>query len=168
MIHSMTDPERSATGRHRPAATDELNAFVTAYLPRLRAALAVWAGADQVDEAIAETLLVLSRQPDRVMGMTNPRGYLYRVARSKLRGSRRKEPVLPPVPAHLLPDIEPELPAALASLSQPQRTAVYLMAGLDWSAREVGDVLGIAPTTVHNHYQRGLGKLRHALGEVHS
>lgn len=144
----------------------DVDAFVEAYLPRLRAALAVWAGPDRVDEAVAETLLHLSRQPERVLRMDNPRGYLYRVARSRLRGSRRREPVLPPVPPTLLPDIEPQLPAALASLPERQRVAVYLMAGLGWSAREVGDVLGIAPTSVHNHYQRGLAKLRHHLGEV--
>ncbi len=144
----------------------ELSAFVEAYLPRLRAALSAWAGPDQVDDAVAETLLHLSQQPGRVMGMDNPRGYLYRVARSKLRGSRRMVPVLPPVPAAMQPEVEPGLPAALAELPDRQRVAVYLMAGLGWTAREVGDVLGIAPTSVHNHYRRGLEKLRHRLGEV--
>ena len=144
----------------------DLDAFVATYLPRLRAALSVWAGVDQVDEAVADTLLHLSRQPDRVMAMENPRGYLYQVARNRLRGRSRKEPVLPPVPPTMLPEIEPGLPSALASLPERQRVAVYLMAGLGWSAREVGDVLGIAPTSVHNHYQRGLAKLRRCLGEV--
>jgi RNA polymerase sigma factor (sigma-70 family) len=145
---------------------DDLTSFVAAYLPRLRAALLAWAGEDAVDEAVAETLLHLSRQPERVLGMANPRGYLYRVARSKLRGSRRKVPVLPPVPAAHLPEIEPGLPAALASLPERQRVALFLMAGLGWTAREVGEVLGIAPTSVHNHYQRGLARLRETIGEV--
>lgn len=150
----------------RATAADELTEFVTAYLPRLRAALLAWAGEDAVDEAVAETLLHLSGQPERVMGMANPRGYLYRVARSRLRGSRRKVPVLPPVPAAQLPEIEPGLPAALAGLPERQRVTVLLMGGLGWSAREVADVLGIAPTSVHNHYQRGLSRLRQTIGEV--
>ena len=124
----------------------DLETFVTAYLPRLRAALRALGGPEQVDEAVAETLLHLSRQPERVMSMDNPRGYLYRVARSKLRNTRRTVPNLPPVPAAVLPEIEPRLSAALASLPQRQRAAVYLMAGLGVRpAREVGDVLGIAP-----------------------
>jgi DNA-directed RNA polymerase specialized sigma24 family protein len=100
------------------------------------------------------------------MGMDNPRGYLYRVARSKLRRSWRKEPLLPPVPAVVSPEVEPRLPELLAALPERQRVAVYLMAGLGWTAREVGDVLGIAPTSVHTHYQRGIVKLRRQIGEV--
>ncbi len=168
MIVPMPEAGGRAVDPGAKATDADLDAFVAAYLPRLRAALGVWAGVDQVDEAVADTLLHLSRQPERVMSMDNPRGYLYRVARSKLRGSRRRTPLLPPVPAAAIPEIEPQLPAALASLPERQRVAVYLMAGLGWTAREVGDVLGIAPTSVHSHYQRGLAALRRAIGEVTS
>lgn len=167
MIVRMTGagPEPGRTGSEENPSHD-LEPFLTAYLPRLRAALAVWAPPDAVEEAVSETLLHLSRQPERVLGMANPRGYLYRVARSKLRGSRRKAPVLPPVEPARLPEVEPGLPEAMAALPERQRVAVFLIGGLDWSAREVADVLGIAPTSVHNHYQRGLAKLRRSLGEV--
>lgn len=147
-------------------SSPELTVFVEAYLPRLRAALLLWAGPDEVDDAIAETLLHLAQQSERVLRMDNPRGYLYRVGRRKLGGPRRLVPVLPPVPVALQPEVEPALPAALAGLPPRQRSAVYLMAGLGWTAREVGDLLGIAPTSVHNHYRRGLEKLRRHLGEV--
>lgn len=160
-----TDPAQEAAG---PTGDASLSRFVARFEPRLRNALLAWAGPHDVDDAVAETLLHLMGQPHRVLAMANPEGYLYRVARSKLRGSRRRHPVLPPVPPVLQPEVEPGLPAALAALTPRQRTAVFLMGGLGWTAAEVGEFLGIAPTSVHNHYQRGLARLRRDLGEVTS
>ena len=147
------------------APGSDLEDFAAHFLPRLRAALRAYAPRDRVDDAVAETMLYLSQNAERVLAMDNPHGYLYRVARSKLRGDRRLPVVLPEVPPSVMPEVEPELPTALAELPQRQRVAVYLMGGLGWSAREVGEALGIAPTSVHNHYQRGLRRLRHRLGE---
>jgi RNA polymerase sigma factor (sigma-70 family) len=56
---------------------------------------------------------------------------------------------------------------ALAGLSERQRTAVVLVYGFGWTMREVGDVTGIAVTSIQNHLERGMEKLRRSL-EVHS
>jgi RNA polymerase sigma factor (sigma-70 family) len=60
--------------------------------------------------------------------------------------------------------MEPGLPEALGSLSENQRMAVFLVYGMEWTRREVSDLLGISINTVGNHLERGLRKLRRALG----
>jgi DNA-directed RNA polymerase specialized sigma24 family protein len=133
--------------------------------PRLRAALTPLADADSVDDAIAEAFAYLCRQPDRILAMENPGGYLYRVARSHL-PKRRRPPALPPVVAALQPMVEPGLPAALAKLTERQRVAVFLIAGMGWSAREVAEFIDLGETSVRSHYDRGMAKLRVLIGEV--
>jgi len=134
--------------------------------PRLRQALFAYAGPHDVDDAIGETFAVLCTDPERILAMGNPHGYLYRIARDKVRGRRRLDPVLPPVRHALQPEVTPELAPALARLSPNQRTSVFLAAGLGWSWVEIGEFLGTGPSTVRNHYRRGIEKLRTAIGEV--
>lgn len=59
---------------------------------------------------------------------------------------------------------EPGLPKALAALSQRQRLAVVLVHGYDYTLREVAELMGIKPTTVQIHLDRGLLRLRSLLG----
>jgi RNA polymerase sigma factor (sigma-70 family) len=63
-----------------------------------------------------------------------------------------------------MPDVEPHLPDAMARLSERQRVAVFLVYGLGWTRREVGELLGISTNSVGAHLSRGLAKLRSALG----
>ena len=135
------------------------------FSPRLRAALTPLGDADGVEDAIADAFEYLCAHPDRVLAMDNPGGYLYRVARSRF-GRRRRTPTLPPVPPAVLPQVEPGLPKALASLTENQRVAVFLVDGMGWRAAEVAEYLGTAETTVRNHRDRGLAKLRILMGEV--
>src|SRR5207253_2989117 len=78
----------------------------------------------------------------RVGAMANPVGYLYRVAQSsvrrQLRWQRRVE--LPEVPSERLPDIEPGLSRALASLTARQRVAVMLVHAHGWTHDEAAVV----------------------------
>ena len=144
---------------------DRLSEAFAELSPRLRAALTPLAAPDAVDDAVAEAFAYLCAQPDRVLSMANPGGYLYRIARNHL-GRRRKRPVLPPVPPTVMPQVEPGLPAALATLSEKQRVAVFLIAGLGWKPGEVAEMLGVGDTSVRTHYDRGIAKLRRHLGEV--
>jgi RNA polymerase sigma factor (sigma-70 family) len=59
---------------------------------------------------------------------------------------------------------EPGLPAALAGLTQRQRVAVVLVHGYGYTLREVAELTGIRQTTVQNHLNRGLARLRSTLG----
>ena len=64
------------------------------------------------------------------------------------------------------PWTEPKLAEALAQLTEHQRVSVVLVYGFEWHLREVGDLLGVKPTTIQNHVTRGLARLRAALEGV--
>ena len=130
--------------------------------PKLRRALVAALGSEPGREAAAEALAYACEHWERVRGMDKPVGYLYRVGQTRSRSGR--EPVGFPVPAEVgMPWVEPGLAGALAALSEHQRVAVVLAHGFGWTHREVGDVLGVAPSTVQNHVERGLANLRAAL-----
>jgi len=95
--------------------------------------------------------------------MENPAGYLYRVGRSRTTSGRRL-PSFVPVPADRLPEVEPGLPAALGGLSDKQRVAVVMVHGYGWPRQETADMLEVTVSTLDTHLQRGLAKLRNALG----
>ena len=141
---------------------EEFVEFVGAAEPRLRQALAALCGVEDARDAVAEGLAYAWQHWDRVRAMTNPVGYVYRVARSRTR-RRRSRALFPAVGAGVA-EVEPGLPAALAQLPDRQRVAVLLVHGWDWSQVEVADVMGVSVSTVRNHLRRGLERLREALG----
>ena len=59
---------------------------------------------------------------------------------------------------------EPHLPRAMATLSASQRKVVFLVEGLGLSQREVAGLLSVRRSTVRTHLNRGISKLREALG----
>jgi DNA-directed RNA polymerase specialized sigma24 family protein len=148
-----------------PVAAD-FEAFVLATEPPLRRALVAAYGFEDGREAAAEALAYAWERWDQIREMPNAAGYLFRVARSSVsRGRRWRRPVpllgAPPGGEH---SFEPGLPAALASLSQRQRLAVVLVHGFGYTLREVADLTGLKITTVQNHLERGLSRLRDQLG----
>lgn len=140
----------------------EFSEFVVVVEPRLRQALAAACGLEDARDATADGLAYAWQHWDRVRTMTNPAGYVYRVARSRAR-RRRRRPMFPE-PSSSLPDVEPGLGPALAALPERQRVAVLLVHGWDWSYAEAADLMGISVSTLRNHLRRGLERLRTALG----
>jgi DNA-directed RNA polymerase specialized sigma24 family protein len=63
-----------------------------------------------------------------------------------------------------LPWIEPELPEAMARLSEQQRTVVLLRFGHEWSMSEIAGLLGVSKATVQSYSERAMAKLRRKLG----
>jgi DNA-directed RNA polymerase specialized sigma24 family protein len=157
-----------------PAAPGDFEAFVHVTEPPLRRALVTVYGYEDGREAAAEALAYAWEHWTRVREMPNAAGYLFRVARtSAARGRRwrRRPPALavPPESGHRAEHgfeygYEPGLPAALASLSERQRVAVVLVHGFGYTLREVAGLTGVKITTVQNHLERGLRKLRDQLG----
>jgi DNA-directed RNA polymerase specialized sigma24 family protein len=140
-------------------------ALVADVRPRLARAFVAAYGPERGQEALAEALAYAWEHATAVQAMTNPAGYLYRVGQSRTRP--RLAPPTFPAPADVgVPWVEPGLPAALAGLSEHQRVAVVLVHGYGWTHREVGELLGIAATTVQNHVERGLAGLRRRLEVV--
>ena len=144
---------------------DRFTAFARVSQQRLTVALTAAYGPDAGHEAAADALTYAWRHWDRVSVMENPLGYLYRVGQSRARRHlawwRRR--ACPPVASNPEPWVEPALPAALERLSKRQRTVVVLVHGFGWTQREVAELLGVSRTTVEQHLDRGLARLRREL-----
>jgi len=146
-------------------AADTFTEFARRLEPGLRRGLTAGFGSEVGREAAAETLVYGWEHWDRVGGMDNPSGYLFRVGQNKARRiagrSRwfsRDEVVFTE------PWAEPGFGPAWGLLSDRQRTVVGLVHGFDWSLGEVADLLGLSRASVQSHEQRGLSKLRSDLG----
>lgn len=151
------------TGVVAGPADAEFREFFENTEPRLRRAMVAAYGPAGRD-AVADALTHGWEHWDRVGAMDNPAGYLYRVAQSRMRWYRRRPPaVATPSPPPPEPAYEPGLSAALAELTRPQRVAVVMCHGFGLTHREVAALLGISPSTVQNHVERGLTKLRNRL-----
>lgn len=143
---------------------DAFTRFVAGVEPRLRTALCARFGRDEGREAAADVLAWAWEHWTRVEGLDNPGGYLYRVAeRQRFRSWRRPRP-LPDTPTSDDHHVEPELEAALRSLTERQRTAVVLIHGFEWTHREVAELMGISIPSVQKHQERALVHLQAALG----
>lgn len=143
---------------------------VAAMEGRLAAAFLARYGTDVGREVTAETMAWAWENRDRLNGMDNPAGYLFRVGQSKSRRFLRwrKERLRFPeergATSGDVPWTEPGLPAALANLGHEERTAVVLVHCFQWSYAEVSELLDLPLHTVSNRIHRGLARLRTDLG----
>jgi DNA-directed RNA polymerase specialized sigma24 family protein len=134
----------------------------------LRQALVARFGLDVGVEAHAEAVAWAWEHQDRLEGVTNRVGYLYRVAQSHARPHlrwRRRMVLVEPADAAVHPDLDVDLLDALADLRHAQRIAVVLVHCHGWSYAEVAVLLQVEVTAVTNHVHRGLTKLRASLGD---
>jgi DNA-directed RNA polymerase specialized sigma24 family protein len=148
-----------------PSGDERFESFFELAEPRLRRALVAAYGVDAGREAAGDALSYAWEHWDKVRGLKNPLGYLYRVGQSSTR--RRKTPIVFARPDGHDPWVEPKLAVALAGLTERQRLAVVLVHGYGWRPAEVAEVTGLRVPTVQTHATRGLARLRHAL-EVHN
>ena len=139
--------------------------FLEQVEPRLRRALVATYGPVDGRDATRDALSWAWQHWDQMTAIRHPVAYLYRVGQSAVRrfGPR-------PLPVDALaraadefPEIAPELWAALARLSSQQRTVVLLVHGYGWSQAEVASLLGLNPSTVREHMNRALDRLRQEL-----
>jgi RNA polymerase sigma-70 factor (ECF subfamily) len=152
----------------KPTSAVAFEEFFAEAEPRLRRALVGGFGTDVGGDAAAEALAVGWRDWSRIATLDNPAGYLYRVgerwARRQLgRGRRfgvlRREPVVT-----WTSTFEPGLDAALASLSLRQRQVVVLVSGFAMTHADAAALLGLSRSSVQSHAERGMAKLRDAMG----
>ena len=145
--------------------TSSFTEWATQAEPRIRQSLTAAFGVQVGKEATADALAVAWERWDRVSTMGNPIGYVYGIGRNKARRMKKfHRPNFVDVPTQLLPDVEPGLPAAVANLPEQQRITVTLLHGYGWTMTEVAELLGTKKTTVQNHAERGLARLRKELG----
>jgi RNA polymerase sigma-70 factor (ECF subfamily) len=149
-----------STDEQSPARAD-FDDFVHTVEPKLRTALVTLYGPDTGRDATAEALAYAWEHRDRVMAMPHPAAYLLRVGRSRSR--RRKQGYLLP-PSTDPPTIEPGLARALERLSDRQRLVVMLCLAQGWTFAEAAELMGVSRSTVQQHLDRALRKLRVELG----
>lgn len=124
--------------------------------------VATW-GPDLGREATVDALVHGWRHWQKVREMENPVGYLYVVGKNSVR-PLRPDPALRHPDVQDDPWVEPGLEQSLLELSVPQRTVVTLHHSFAWTYQEIADLLDIKVSTVRNHLDRGMKKLRNALG----
>ena len=138
----------------------------------LRAVSAATADRAGAEDAVAEAFARAYTRWAKVREHPNPAGWVVltalNVRRSWWRRLRREllfatapEPAaFAPVPEGLSERVR----AAVLTLPRRQREVVALRVLCVFSVEEVGEVLGIAPATVHVHLHRALAALRGELG----
>jgi RNA polymerase sigma-70 factor (ECF subfamily) len=147
---------RSTIDVEETGSAAQFTEFVNATQNQLRNALVAGYGLE-VGRAAAEEALVYGWEHwDRVRGLANPAGYLYRVGTRRAQALKKRRPrmVFDSPPPTNMPWIEPGLPAALAELSPRQRTVVVLVHGYGLSWREAARLLGISAGSVQRHLER--------------
>jgi RNA polymerase sigma-70 factor (ECF subfamily) len=142
---------------------DSFTDFVAQVEPRLRRALVAGYGVDRGREATTDALVYAWRKWDRVQGLDDPAGYLYRVGQRIAKKPVKRQGLGDPPEAVCLPWVEPGLSDGLARLTAKQRTAVVLHCSFDWTYAEIAEVSDMSVRSVRTHMDRGLAKLRRAL-----
>lgn len=151
------------TSRGEPVTTFE--EFFHDAEARLRQALVASYGPVDGREATVDALSWGWEHWEQLTAMSNPVGYLYRVGQSAVRRfGTRSLPIDVTRPSETrLAMPTPELLPALARLSIQQRTAVLLVHAYGWSQADVAALLEINPSTVREHLNRAVARLREDL-----
>jgi DNA-directed RNA polymerase specialized sigma24 family protein len=145
---------------------DSFDAFIEDASVRLRRAFVARYGVEFGVEACSESVAWACANRDRLMSMANPVGYLYRVGQTTVRSQVRwqRAPLFPAEQADGdLPLPDDGLHLALAKLTRDQRSAVMLVHAHGYRYAEAADLLDIPVSTLKNHLNRGLARLRRIL-----
>jgi RNA polymerase sigma factor (sigma-70 family) len=148
----------------------EFAAFLAQYEPRVHRALVAAYGVQEGRSAAQAAMTWAWEHWDRIETLSNVAGYLYRVGLTAATRSRPRDLVIDRPLAESVADdgrVDPDLVAALDNLSPQQRASVVLVHGHGYTLRDAGEVLGLNPSTVRIHVQRGLNKLRRTLEVQH-
>lgn len=149
-----------------PRSTADFEAFFAKAEPSLRVALVGAFGPHLGREATADALAWAWQNLERLDGMENPVGYLYRIGRNEALKEVRLQSrhfLESAAPGFDLPDYEPMLASFMSELSEHQRVAVWMVHGLGYSHGEVAEVLECSKPSVATHVRRALSKLRQSL-----
>ena len=127
----------------------------------------------EAEELMQDAFLKLLERWDRVRGLDDPTGYLYRTALNLFRSRRRRLRMavarsLRPAPAaDELAEVEAREAAAqaLARLTPRQRAAVVLVDVLGFTSEEAGRAMRVKASTVRVLAGRGRAALREGVGE---
>jgi RNA polymerase sigma-70 factor (ECF subfamily) len=163
-MEAMTDHGASAVGREGFAGF-----FREHYETLLRAMYLMTGDRYEAEELAQDAFVRICERWDRVSGMDNPAGYLYRTA-TNARKSAIRRLTFAARRAASLREIDPisdsderdRIRRALAKLPTNQREAVVLVEWLGFSDAEAANVLGTSAGAIRVR----LSRARHALSNV--
>lgn len=151
------------------AESSSFEAFFNDEAPTLfRRLCTVTGNSSEAEEIMQDAFLALWERWDRISGMDDPTGYLYRTAMNVFRKRTRRAALVirrtfasapDPTPFSEI-DLQQDLLTALAELSPRQRAALVLTDVLDYSNEEAGRVLGVTAGTVRGLASRARVALR--------
>jgi RNA polymerase sigma-70 factor (ECF subfamily) len=135
--------------------------------PLFRRLCVITGNSAEAEEIMQDAFLAIWERWERVSGMANPTGYLYRTAMNVFRSRARRTALALRKRLLLAPSVEPfseieeraDLIRALAELTPRQRAALVLTDGLGYSSEEAGQALGITAGTVRGLASRARGAL---------
>jgi len=151
------------------SATIPFQALIDAHAGAVHAFLRGMLPADDVDDAVQETMLAALRAYPGFDG-ANPRAWLLTIARRKAidehrARSRRPRPLPDPEQAAAVADSggrDPELWGRVAALPPKQRAAVVLRFALDLRYRDVGAAMGCSEAAARRSVHEAVRALRAA------
>ena len=171
----MRDPTAAVTRTHQPIvlvpATRTFEGFFDEESPVLFRRLCLLTGnRTEAEDVMQEAFLRLWERWDRVSGMDDPTGYLYRTAmnvfRSRYRRARlatRRAVGLAPRDEYAEADARRTVTRALRALAPRQRAAVVLTDLIGFSSEEAGRALGVKASTVRALATQGRETLRRTM-----
>jgi RNA polymerase sigma factor (sigma-70 family) len=167
--------ERMDEAAAASSANRSFEDFFDAERARLLRALYLLTGnREEAEEVLQDAFLAIWERWDRVAGMEEPVGYLYRTAlnthRSRVRRGLRvaRRAVGQAHGGDLFKEIEERdaLARALADLSPRRREAVVLTGLAEISSSEAAEVMGVTDVTVRRLAQDARDQLRRSLSEA--
>ena len=125
----------------------------------------------EAEEIAQDAFLALWERWERVAGLENPSGYLYRTAMNGFRRRRRRAALAVRKALHLAPtedlfaqaDARQVVAQALAGVSRRQRAALVLTELLGFTSEEAAQALGIRPVTVRVLASQGRAAMKRSM-----
>jgi RNA polymerase sigma-70 factor (ECF subfamily) len=168
--HIRSVPARPAEEADVGEAPPSFEGFYEATFRRLFTALCLVTGDRHEAEEIAQDAFVrMYERWDRVGGLADPTGYLFRVSMNLFRSRYRRASLglrrtflLAPAASDDLAAVEArdEVAHLLRELDPKQRAAVLLTAILDFSAEEAGRMLGMQASSVRSLTTRARARMK--------
>lgn len=156
-----------------PLAVLSFEAFVDDHSSRLfRALFLVTGSRHEAEEVMQDAFLAIWERWDRVSGMDDPTGYLYRTTMNLWRKRARRAALAIRKAVALAPSEDPFAAVedrdavfrALKGLRPNERAAIVATALLGYSSEEAGSMLGMGANAVRMHASRGRAVMREILG----
>jgi len=139
--------------------------FIAHAEAELRRAYAWNMKCDDIPRAVSEAMSYAWLHRRRVQRAANPVGFLYRVGQAQAGHTRHRWQTW-----HSdmdVPDIEPDLLSAMASLPRAQAAAVWLVRACGWTNIQAGEALGTSPAEAAAAVSLGMDQLHTQLGLEH-